>query len=345
MQGTCGRVILETTHTILFGGNLRISDRGEGYAGLGEPGFSAGFEAPPGGVVVRQMSEVDLQRILELRTVVRWSADPEAFGLLRGMRDARWAVAEAGDAERSIVGMVGAVPLGHVGVLCHLAVHDAYRRAGLGARLAEWAVAYLRSRGAGVVRLDSTEDAESLYRSMGFEPTLRRVIYRIEDVSGLRNYTRVGGYRVRTLTMSDLPEIYGLDRWYFGGDRSALMLAAIRLHPGRSLAVRDASDRVKGYLVRGAAGVETRIGPFLAESEASAIALLEAALRMIREAGGGPVEVTSTALPGSRERELLTGFGFTGVLDRLRMERRAGPGTQPESQGLSQYGTTSYLAT
>ena len=51
------------------------------------------------GVGVRQMGDADLERILELRSIVRWSADPRAFSLLRGVRDARWAVAEAPDGE------------------------------------------------------------------------------------------------------------------------------------------------------------------------------------------------------------------------------------------------------
>src|SRR3712207_3003027 len=49
------------------------------------------------GVRIRRMGDLDLRRILELRSVVRWAADPDAFDLLRGMRDARWAVAEAPD--------------------------------------------------------------------------------------------------------------------------------------------------------------------------------------------------------------------------------------------------------
>ena len=39
---------------------------------------------------VRRMTDADLDRILELRSVVRWSADPRAFDLLRGVRGARW---------------------------------------------------------------------------------------------------------------------------------------------------------------------------------------------------------------------------------------------------------------
>ena len=103
------------------------------------------------GFRVRRMNHADLDRILELRSVVRWSADPRAFDLLRGLRGARWAVAEAPDG--SLAGMVGAVPLEEIGILCHLAVHDGHRGSGLGAMLSDWAVAYLKSRGARTIRL------------------------------------------------------------------------------------------------------------------------------------------------------------------------------------------------
>src|ERR687890_1785073 len=63
------------------------------------------------GVRVRQMGDADLERILELRSIVRWSADPRAFELLRGVL------------------------------------------------LSSWAVAYLRSRGAKTIRLDSAAPA------------------------------------------------------------------------------------------------------------------------------------------------------------------------------------------
>ena len=96
-------------------------------------------------VRVRRMDDMDLGRIRELRSVVRWSADPNAFDLLRGTRGARWAVAETSDG--SLAGMVGAVPLGRIGILCHLAVSDEYCNMGLGCGLSRWAVLYLRSRG------------------------------------------------------------------------------------------------------------------------------------------------------------------------------------------------------
>ncbi len=63
------------------------------------------------GILIRTMSDPDLGRILEFRKTVRWIAGPRAFGLLREMREARWAIAEDGPA---VVGMVGAMSLGEV---------------------------------------------------------------------------------------------------------------------------------------------------------------------------------------------------------------------------------------
>ncbi|MCV4639848.1 GNAT family N-acetyltransferase, partial [Escherichia coli] len=83
-------------------------------------------------------------------------------------RDARWAVAEVPGGP--VAGMVGAVPLGGIGILCHLAVHEEHRGRGLGTALSRWAMAYLRGQGARVVRLYSTPQAEGLYRALGFRP-------------------------------------------------------------------------------------------------------------------------------------------------------------------------------
>lgn len=290
------------------------------------------------GIRVRQMSDADLDRILELRSVVRWSADPRAFDLLRGVRGARWAVAEAPDG--TLAGMVGAVPLGKIGILCHLAVRDEYRGFGLGALLSSWAVTYLRSRGALTVRLYSTRKAEGLYRSLGFEGVVSRTVYRLEEGHRrLRVRGQLDGHRVETLTFGDLPELYGVDHWSYGADRSALLFATLRLHPGRGLVARDSTGVIKGYLIRSSLGSATRIGPFLASTQDVARLLLTSALSA---AGGAPVQVTVPGPAGCPAHSLLREFGFEGTEDRLRMEL----GTKAAcSAGLVHYGTTPYLAT
>jgi ribosomal protein S18 acetylase RimI-like enzyme len=274
------------------------------------------------------MSDMDLERILELRESVRWSAGPGAFELLRGFRDARWAVAEAPGG--SLVGMVGAVPFGEIGVLCHLAVRRSVRGRGLGRRLAEWAVAYLRSQGARTVRLESTPEAESLYRSLGFRDVARRSFYRLRELRG--GGGPEGRYRVSPLVIGDLPELYGLDLWSFGADRSNLLQAILRLHPGWGITARDVSGRMVGYLMR----TGRRLGPFMAANDGVARTLLACALEARRQ---GELEVMAPG--GGPAGRLLEEFGFAGRPDRLRMEL----GEKPEPRGLRAYGMTPYLAT
>jgi len=288
------------------------------------------------------MSSLDLGGVRELRGVVRWSADPRAFDLLRGMREARWAVAEAPDG--ALAGMVGAVPLGEVGILCHLAVREAYRKAGLGAALSRWAVGYLRSRGARLVRLDSTRRAESLYRALGFVPAFRRVTYRLEEPERALPILReaVSGHDLRVLAVGDLPELLGLDYWSYGADRSALLLATLRLHSGGGLVARDATGRIKGYLLRSSAGVGrgsvTRLGTFATASPEVARLLLGGALA---GGDGGPVEATVPGPEGGPAHALFGELGFAGRAERLRMEL----GEIRDPRGFVHYGTTPYLAT
>ena len=291
------------------------------------------------GVRVRQMCDADLARILELRSIVRWSTDPRAFDLLRGVRSTRWAVAEAPDGD--LAGMVGAVPLGDIGILCHLAVHDGYRSLGLGALLSSWAVAYLRSRGAKTIRLYSTRQAEGLYRSLGFEEVTPRTVYRLEEGHRrLRVPGQLDGHRVETLTFGDLSELYGVDRWSYGADRSALLFATLRLHPGRGLVARDSTGRIEGYLIRNSMGRAAHIGPFLASTPDVARLLLA---RALSATGGAPVQVTVPGPAGCRALDLMQEFGFEGTEDRLRME--FGEKTADCRSGLVHYGTTPYLAT
>lgn len=302
---------------------------------------------------VRPMDAVDLERILELRESVRWSADPAAFELLRGFDGARWAVAATESGQ--LVGMIGAVPFGGIGVICHLAVHGSVRRRGIGNRLAEWAVWYLTSRGASTVRLESTPEAEGLYRSLGFRAVARRALYR--DGGGGTGQKRARSllresagdeYEVSPLVIGDLAEVYGLDLWSFGADRSDLLQAILRLHPGWGMAARDAGGRMVGYLIQTTTRAGCRFGPFMAAEAAVARALLSRALKDSGTATGTrgpPARSPELLVPGGPEgrfaRELLEEFGFVGAPDRLRMEL----GEPAEPRGLRTYGMTPYLST
>jgi hypothetical protein len=131
-----------------------------------------------------------------------------------------------------------------------------------------------------------------------------------------------------------------VDHWSYGADRSALLFATLRLHPGRGLIARDSTGRIKGYLIRSARGRATRIGPFLASTPEVARLLLA---RALSTTGGTSVQAT---VPGPAEcgaHSLLQEFGFQGTEDRMRMELSEKTATC--RAGLVHYGTTPYLAT
>jgi ribosomal protein S18 acetylase RimI-like enzyme len=287
------------------------------------------------GLRVRRMEVSDVERVLELRSVVRWAADPRAFDLLRGVRDARWFVAEAPDG--GLAGMVGAVPLGAVGILCHLAVHHGYRGLGLGRELSAWAVAYLKGRGAKTVRLYATGPAEGIYRDLGFREMGRRTAYRLDGRKGVPEDGDARG--VDTLRFGDLPELYGVDLWAHGADRSPLIFSALGLRSGLGFVARDAAGRIGGYLILDASDYPVRIGPFAAADPATARRLL---LHVLRTTGEAPVRVIATGPDGCPSHELYRSLGFVGREDRLRMEL----GEEPAAPGgLVQYGTTPFMAT
>lgn len=304
--------------------------------GVLRAGRDVALDVAPG-VSIRPMFGSDLGRVQALRSVVSWAADPRAFDLLRGMREARWRVVESRGGD--LIGMVGAVPLGGVGIICHLAVHGRYRGLGLGANLTSWAVAYLRSRGADLIRLYSTRSAEKIYRSAGFEPKTPRILYRL-DKAPWKSRTSKGGYNVEPLVGGDLSEVYGVDLWSCGADRSALIPAILGLHPGGGLVARDSSGWIKGYLIRSSTSRAVRIGPFVSETPDVARMLLNSAL----ENRATVVEVAVTTPRDTAAHHLFEEFGFVGREDRMQMELGKVPAMY-RAGGLEHYGTTPYLAT
>ena len=283
------------------------------------------------GIRIRPMAAADLERVSELRRSVRWCTSPGAFDLvLRSIPSARWAVAEARG--ELVVGMVGAVPLGQVGLLCHLAVHPTHRGRGLGTRLSRWAMSYLRSRDAEVVRLEATREAEGLYETLGFCAVGRRVLYRLE-AKPRALYPPGRRHRVVPLTPGDLAELYDVDRRSYGGDRSALLGAIVERRHGSGLVARDAEGKMTGFLLRSG----TLIGPWTASTPEAARALL------VRELARGIWHSTEVMAPGGGpSHRLLAELGFIGVPDRLRMEL----GVPPRAGGgLETYGLSPYLIT
>jgi hypothetical protein len=205
------------------------------------------------------------------------------------------------------------------------------------------AVLRLRSRGARVVRLYSTWQAEGLYLSLGFRPTAPRTVYRRLEENAprrVRERQEADGHRVDTLSFGDLPELYGVDPGPTGGPVGP-DLRHLETASGAGPHCPGFVGADKGIPAEQLLGGATRIGPFVASSPGVGRLLLACALGA---SDGSSVEVT---VPGPAENpthDLLHKFGFRGCKDRLRME--LGEESGGRLSGLLElYGTTSYLAT
>ena len=173
---------------------------------------------------------------------------------------------------------------------------------------------------------------------MGFKGIGYRTVYRLDGADRAVSRQGTGRERVRTLRFGDLPELYGVDLWSSGVDRSPLIFSALGLNPGRGLVSRDESGRIGGYLIQDTTTSPVRLGPFAAGTPETARALLLSALEV---SGDAPVRVIATGPEGCPSHDLFREMGFVGQRDRLKMEL----GERPDGGGLVQYGTTPYMAT
>jgi hypothetical protein len=193
-----------------------------------------------------------------------------------------------------------------------------------------------------MVGLYSTRQAEGLYLPLGFRPATPRTAY---SPRGGCTAWSAGGGRRPTDTGSRHSR-WGTCRsstaWIAGppGDRSPLISATLRLHPGQGLVARDSSELIKGYLVRSSWGDATCTGPFVASSPGVARLLLACALGARRIVRGGH-RARSSRNPDAR---FAPGIRLQGSQDHLRMELGEGSGGRLSGL-LEQYGTTPYPAT
>jgi len=266
------------------------------------------------------------------------------------------AAEDATHAQDAPVVTVGAIAAGPVGMIGSVIVRDDYQRRGLGRYIMGYALDWLRAMGARAVYLDATPAGRPLYTSLGFESMGARSWYTLTplaaiDHGALAHYA--DGLRATSVDTNDaravadtLNRLAALDLAAFGGDRIGLVAALVQ-RPGHQLyVVNDATGAPAGYLVAYPSGERyqgMRVGPWVATSQATAAALLLAALQSADE--WLPRSETSTppnpdeaepkqqraarytgpqmvlSLPGTNPQalELLRGIGCELVLDDLMM--------------------------
>ncbi len=177
--------------------------------------------------VIRPFRSTDLDGALAANDAVGWTGRRGLFEYYSARDDCALFVAEA---DGEIVGtgsatiFPGAPPTGWVhGIV----VRPGRQRSGLGRRLTEAAIAWLRARSAGAVLLLATDAGRPVYERIGFVAGERYGSFAWPPTSPDAGSPDVGSPSVATRPMlaSDLPAVYALDRAATGENRRGFIEA------------------------------------------------------------------------------------------------------------------------
>lgn len=195
-------------------------------------------------------------------------------------------------------------------------VRGSHRKQGLGTRLLERCLDELERAGR-VACLDATPAGEPLYRTLGFEGSLR-----------LTRWQGDAGDAATENASTDLvplsqPEAFdtavALDAAALGAERRPILSCFARRLPEAAWTTADGSTANKGGAILGRNGdLASQIGPLLAADEATAVTLLETALAQL----SGPVFIDVSDARRS-VIDCLQARGFTQQRPFLRMTRPA----------------------
>lgn len=247
-------------------------------------------------MTIRTMRESDLAFAAESTALENWPSETrEAFANVLAYDPAGCLVAEH---DGRPVGIIVAVAYRNSGFIGELVVRRDARGRGIGPRLLERAIEYLKTRNAEAIYLDGVERAAPFYESIGFRRVCRslRFLGRIEG----RPHSAL-----RPMLHDDLKDVCRLDRDAFGDDRRYFLERRLALYPGFAK-VLESESRIAGFIL----GIQGRglvaAGPWVAHAETERpLALLEG---LALETGSLPLRI-GVLETNVRAAESLRGLG------------------------------------
>lgn len=206
-----------------------------------------------------------------LSAEVRWNQTADDWRMMLALGKGFGLV----DGEGTIVATSLALPFasGGFGWISMVLVTESQRRKGLATRLMDNAMRDLASRNL-VAILDATPAGREVYRLLGFEDTwgIERLQCFAQPV-----LPPAADMHVRPMQDADWKEVCALDASAFCADRSEL-IAALRHRLPQAALVSERDGRLNGFLLGRDGRIANDLGPCVADSEETAIALLGAAL-------------------------------------------------------------------
>jgi GNAT superfamily N-acetyltransferase len=259
---------------------------------------------------IRTIREADVDGAVAANEAVGW---PRRRGLMDFYRQRDDTTVLVGEVDGQIVGCGGATvfpgtpPTGWVhGIV----VRPERRRTGLGTRLTEAAIAWLRGRFVETVLLLATEAGRPVYERLGFTEGQRygSFPWPVSDPAGAE---------IRRMTTSDVPQVRALDRQATGEDRAGFIesLAATGW-------VATSAGAVVGFHLAWPWGG----GPIVADDPATGFALIGLARRL------APVPPRGFGLPIANDAVMkhLAAHGLTAERYLSRMWLGTPPAWRPE---------------
>jgi ribosomal protein S18 acetylase RimI-like enzyme len=148
-------------------------------------------------------------------------------------------------------------------------VTAAFRRRGLATRLMQSCIEALEARGL-VPALDASPEGRQVYLPLGFRDGYRTSRFLVQRAP------TAGSKAIRPLRAEDMPAVIAYDSERAGGERGSLLR---HLHGRLPLAawIAELGGRVAGYVLGRDGRLCPQLGPLIADDEATALALLEAA--------------------------------------------------------------------
>ena len=264
------------------------------------------------GFDIVRLDETALDGALALSEEAGWNQAADDWriffrsGVVYGLRE--------GD---QIVATGAILPYAGFGWISMVLTTKSARGRGIGTAILKQACADLAELGC-VPVLDATPAGERIYRPLGFLPV--QPLWRWRG-TGPGNEETVPG--VVQATSADRDWIVARDAEAFGAPRADLVASLMQRVPWLALVMPAAN----GFVLARPGRAATSLGPVVADDEASAVALLEAALVTI----DGPILID---VPEGRTaiEALLTRHGFTKERPYLRMAHgRAEPFGSPDT--------------
>jgi GNAT superfamily N-acetyltransferase len=215
-------------------------------------------------VHIQDLSLSDLPDIDDLREAIGWGA---GRWFLEPMVSNGGCVPGIRTVDGELLAMGGTAVFEPFGFICNMVVKPGLKRQGMGRRLFEHLLAWLRQRGLESIQLEATDEGKPLYEQYGFAT-------RWESVSASMQAPVQRGDEsgIAPVLDTDWPAIAALDRVAYGGDRSAfLRLLAAGPHREDGL-VLTANGRLEAFGFR----YPGRIGPLVAANEPAAERLARA---------------------------------------------------------------------